>query len=163
LSTALFALGPAWSLSRTDLTNDLKLAPGLLTRRIAGGSLLLVGQLAVSLALVAAGGLFARAAVNATGADAGFPLQRQVVVGLDPSLAGYDENRTGATYRAILERVRALPGVERASFASTVAFGDMQMSGLVGSTAAEKDIDASFDVIGADYFETTWLMADGDG
>jgi putative ABC transport system permease protein len=154
LSTVLFALGPAWSLSRTDLTNDLKLAPGLLTRRVGGGSWLLVAQLAVSLALVAAGGLFARAAVNATGADAGYPLERQLVVGLDPSLAGYDQNRTRAAYAAILDRVRALPGVDRASFASTVAFGDMQMSGLVGSAGAEKDIDASLDIIGADYFET---------
>jgi predicted permease len=157
VSTALFALGPAWSLSRSDLTNDLKLAPGLLTRRVAGGSILLTGQLAVSLALVAAGGLFARAAVNATGADAGYPLERQIVVGLDPSLAGYDENRTRATYAAILERVRALPGVERASFASTVAFGDVQMSGLVGMPGADADVDASLDIIGTDYFETLGL------
>jgi predicted permease len=157
LSTVLFALGPAWSLSRTDLTSDLKLAPGLLTRRVASGSVLLVGQLAVSLALVAAGGLFARAAVNATGADAGYPLDRQIVVGLDPSLAGYDQNRTRATYAAILNRVRALPGVERASFASTVAFGDMQMSGLVGSTTGDADVDASLDIIGAEYFETLGL------
>ena len=157
LSTVLFALGPAWSLSRVDLTNDLKLAPGLLTRRVAGGSWLLVGQLAVSLALVAAGGLFARAAVNATGADAGYPLERQIVASLDPSLAGYDQAKTRAIYAAILERLRALPGVERASFASTVAFGDIQMSGLVGSPAAEADVDASLDIIGADYFETLGL------
>jgi len=97
----LFALGPAWSLSRTDLANDLKLAPGLLRRRVGGGSVLLVGQLAVSLALVAAGGLFARAAVNATGADAGYPLERQIVVGLDPSLAGYNQPKTRATYAAM--------------------------------------------------------------
>ena len=157
LSTVLFALGPAWSLSRTDLTNDLRLAPGLLSRRVGSGSMLLVGQLAVSLALVAAGGLFARAAVNATGADAGYPLERQIVVGLDPSLAGYDQPKTRATYAAILDRVRALPGVERASFASTVAFGDVQMSGLVGGPAADTDVDASFDIIGADYFEALGL------
>jgi predicted permease len=157
LSTVMFALGPAWSLSRPDLTNDLKLAPGRLTRRVASGSFLVAGQLAVSLALVAAGGLFARGAVNAAAADAGYPLDRQIVVGLDPSLAGYNETRTRAAYGAVLDRVRALPGIERASFASTVAFGDMQMSGRVRSSAADKEIDASFDVIGADYFETLGL------
>lgn len=157
LSTVLFALGPAWSLSRPDLTNDLKLAPGRLTRRVASGSFLVVGQLAVSLALVAAEGLFARGAVNATAADAGYPLERQIVVGLDPSLAGYNEARTRAAYGAVLARVRAQPGVERASFASTVAFGDVQMSGRVRSSPAEKEVDASFDVIGADYFETLGL------
>ena len=157
LSTVLFALGPAWSLSRIDLTNDLKLAPGVVTRRVSSGTMLLVGQLAVSLALVAAGGLFARAAVNATAADGGYPLEHQLVVGLDPSLAGYNEARTRATYTALLDRVRALPGVERASFASTVAFGDIQMSGLAGVPGTEKDVDASLDIIGTDYFETLGL------
>ena len=157
LSTVLFALGPAWSLSRTDLTNDLKAVPGLLTRRAGGRSMLLIGQLAVSLALVAAGGLFARSAVNATAADAGYPLERQIVVGLDPSLAGYDQAQTRSTYAAILDRVRALPGVEHASFASTVAFGDVQMSGLVGAAGKDVDVDASLDIIGADYFETLGL------
>src|SRR6185436_8284784 len=45
LSTVLFALGPAWSLSRIDVTSDLKLAPGRLTGRLASGSVLVVLQL----------------------------------------------------------------------------------------------------------------------
>ena len=157
LSTILFALGPAWSLSRPDLTDDLKLAPGRPSRRLPSAAALVVAQLAVSLALVAAGGLFASAAVNATTADAGYSLERQIVVGLDPSLGGYDEVRTRAAYAAVLERMRALPGVERASFASTVAFGDMQMGSRVRSAPAQTDVDASFDIIGADYFETLGL------
>ena len=59
LSTVLFALGPAWSLSRPDLTEDLKLAPGRSGRRVPSGSVLVIAQLAVSLALVVVGGLFA--------------------------------------------------------------------------------------------------------
>ena len=157
LSTVLFALGPAWSLSRPDLTEDLKLAPGRLTRRVPSGSVLVVAQLSVSLALVVAGGLFARAAVNAAAAEAGYPLERQIVVGLDPSLAGFNESRTRAAYAAALERLRAMPGVEHASFASTVAFGDVQMGGRVRSSADAADVDASFDIIGADYFEALGL------
>ncbi len=157
LSTVLFALGPAWSLSRPDLTDDLKLAPGRLTRRMPSSSVLVVAQLSVSLALVVAGGLFARAAINAAAAEAGYPLERQIVVGLDPSLAGYNESRTRAAYAAALERLRALPGVEHASFASTVAFGDVQLGGRVRSSADAADIDASFDIIGADYFEALGL------
>jgi predicted permease len=157
VSTVLFALGPAWSLSRPDVMSDLKLAPGRLGRPGARGSVLVIAQLAVSLALVVVGGLFARAAVNATIAEAGYPLERQIVVGLDPSLSGYNEARTRAEYAAVLERMRALPGVERASFASTVAFGDVQMGGRVRSSAAATDVEASFDVIGADYFETLGL------
>ena len=40
-------------------------------------------------------------------------------------MAGYDEARGRATYRTMLERLRALPGVEHASVASTVPFGDI--------------------------------------
>ena len=157
LSTILFALGPAWSLSRPDLIDDLKLTPGRPSRRLPSAAALVVAQLAVSLALVAAGGLFARAAINATTADAGYALDRQIVVGLDPSLGGYDEPRTRAAYTAVLERMRALPGVEQASFASTVAFGDMQMGGRVRASSVQPDVDASFDIIGAGYFETLGL------
>jgi predicted permease len=157
LSTVLFAMGPAWSLSRADVVSDLKLAPGRRIRHAATGSFLVVAQLAVSLALVAAGGLFARGAVNATGADAGYPLARQIVVGLDPSLAGYNQTRTRAAYVAVLDRVRAIPGVEKASFASTVAFGDVQMSGRVESPSAQKQADAALDIIGADYFDALGL------
>jgi predicted permease len=156
VSTVLFALGPAWSLSRPDVTDDLKLAPGRADGR-RRGSKLVIAQLAVSLALVMAGGLFARAAMNAATADVGYPLEGQIVVGLDPSLSGYNETRTRAAYAAVLDRVRAMPGVERASFASTVAFGDMQMGGGVRSSPTASEIQASFDIIGADYFETLGL------
>src|SRR6185295_4219844 len=53
-STMFFALGPAWALSRPAVVSDLKETPGR-GKRSATGPLLVVGQLAVSLALVAAG------------------------------------------------------------------------------------------------------------
>jgi predicted permease len=154
LSTILFALGPAWSASRLDVTEHLKLAPGRGARRTFGRSLLVVGQIAVSLALVAAGGLFARGAIAASSADVGYPLTGQIVIGLDPSLAGYDVARTRAIYRAVLERVRRLASVSRASVASTVAFGDVQMGARVRTRQTDDEIEAGMDVVGADYFTT---------
>jgi predicted permease len=154
LSTLFFALGPAWSLSRPEVTGDLKGEPGRVTRRMGVGPILVIGQLAASLALVAAGGLFTRGAVNAATVDAGFPMAHQLVVNVDPSLAGYNESRTRETYRAILDRLRSLPGVERASLASTVAFGDIQLGGRVRTSPTDAGIDATFDAIGADYFDT---------
>src|SRR5262245_14128860 len=58
LSTIAFALGPAWSLSRPALADDLKgeLTPAAaVRRRFRSGSFLVVEQFAVSLRLVAAG------------------------------------------------------------------------------------------------------------
>ena len=68
---------------------------------------------AVSLALVTAGGLFVRGALNVAVADPGFSLDRELMVTVDASLAGYQEARGRATYRTMIDRLRALPGIER--------------------------------------------------
>jgi putative ABC transport system permease protein len=153
-STVFFALGPAWALSRPAVAGDLKGEPGTVARRFAVGPALVIGQLAVSLALVATGGLFVRAAINASTADAGFSFDRQLTIGLDPSLAGYDEARTRAAYRAALDRVRSLPGVERVSFVSTVPFGEITEGRVVKASPERDGVQANFVVIGADYFST---------
>jgi len=153
-STLCFAAGPAWSLSRPALTGDLKGEPTTGVGRIGTGPTLLVIQLAVSLALVAAGGLFVRAASRAAQADMGFPVEGELVVGLDPSLAGYNEAQVRSTYRAVLARVRAMPGVERASFASTVPLGSMTEGKTVHRKDDDKGVHAIFVVVGSGYFDT---------
>ena len=115
LSTIFFALGPAWAASRAELVPDLKSdtrdgSPRRAVSRLVSGPALVVSQLAVSLALVTAGGLFVRGALNVAVIDPGFPLERELVVNVDASMAGYDEARGRAAYRALLDRVRALPG-----------------------------------------------------
>ena len=128
LSTIFFALGPAWAASRAELVPDLKSDTrdgSARASRLVSGPVLVIGQLAVSLALVTAGGLFARGALNIATTDPGFSLDRELIVGVDAGMAGYDEARGRATYRVMIDRLRALPGIEHASVASTVPFGDM--------------------------------------
>jgi len=159
-TTICFALGPAWSLSRPTVLGDLKgeLAPAArVSRRFGTGSLLVVGQVAVSLALVAAGGLFMRAAINAAAIDPGFSLNNHLVVSMDPSLAGYDSARTRAVYRGALERVRALPGVERASVGSIVPFGEFREGRTIRLKPSDDGIGADFLIVGAEYFDTIGL------
>ncbi len=153
-STICFALGPAWALSRPTVQGDLKGALSPASRWIGTGPALVVGQLAVSLALVAAGGLFVRAAVKAAGADPGFSLNHQLVFGLDPSLAGYSESQGRAVYARVLEAVRAMPGVERASLASTVPFGEMSEGRNVTVPGDPRKFDPEFDIVSSAYFET---------
>lgn len=154
VSTIFFALGPAWSLSRPQAFDDLKGDRGGAPRRRGIGALLAASQLAVSLALVAAAGLFARGAINIAGIDGGFPMEHQLVVGMDAGLAGYDETRTRSTYAALLDRVRGLAGIESASLASSVVFGDFQTSARVRTAPTESGIEAVSDIVGGRYFET---------
>lgn len=154
-STIFFALGPSWTLSRPAVSADLKGELGATERsrrRFGTGSLLVVGQLAVSLALVAAGGLFVRGGINASRAETGFVTERQVIVSLDASLAGYDAARTSAVYRDALARVRSIPGVEHAAMGAIVPFGEFQEGRTVRVKPGDEGISANFNIVSADYF-----------
>ncbi len=156
VSAVCFALGPAWRLTRPAVTSDLKDEPDVV-RRFGSGSL--VGlQLAVSMALLAVGGLFVRSATEAGNADPGFRLDRLLVFSVDPSLGSYDEQRTRALYRTVLERVQATPGVEHASLASKVAFGEFVESGIVATadTPARESL-AGFTIVTSGFFDTLRL------
>jgi hypothetical protein len=118
-ATLVFCLGPALQLLRTDVFGELKEgARAAVTGRHRYLSLrhvLVVGQVALSFALLTAAGLFVRGAARAARADPGFPLDRSVVVGVDPTLVRLEEPRVRDFYRRALERVRATPGIEAAS------------------------------------------------
>jgi predicted permease len=72
LSTLLFGLGPAWKLARTDVVPELKEQVGEdsgrsrgLFRRFGARNLLVATQIALSLGLLTAAGLFTRGALKA--------------------------------------------------------------------------------------------------
>lgn len=172
LTTLLFALGPAVRLVRADVNNDLKLHPGEDAQRGRRGlpgvrNVLVVGQVALSLALLVTAGLFGRSAFNAMQFNPGFNLDRGVFAELDPGLIGYDETRTRQIYAELLERLRQQPGVEAVSLAATIPLGEMtlgegvQVGGApfpapveAATTAEGMSIGAGLNVIGPDYFRT---------
>jgi predicted permease len=167
LSTAIAGLGPAWRVTRPDVLPDLKEQPA---QERAGRGLtlrnsLVVGQIALSLALLTTAGLFMRGAVKAAVADPGFPLDGGAIVNLDTGMAGYDEARGRSALGSILQRVRETPGVQSASYASLVPFGEfnesrlVQKAGTPPAAAGQRD-EGSFAVltiVGADYFDTLRL------
>lgn len=164
LSTLLFAFVPAWNLSRPNLVSDLRASDNtdslsgnqrLLSRR----NLLVIAQVSLSLMLLTAAGLFIRSSGRVAGADFGFRLENRVLVEFDASMAGYDEAHGRQVYAAVLDRLKALPGVESASLAATVPFGMVSLGRGIqangGSAAAQsKPLSCSFNIVGEDYFRT---------
>ena len=166
VATVLFGLGPALRLSRVDLVSDLKElgadGAGLFGRRFSGRNILVVGQIALSLTLLATGGLFARATLNATATTPGFSYGQQLLVTIDPSLARYDEARGRAAHARALELIRALPGVADAAMASTVPFGEFHEGKSVERVGGHGTPSSAYRIIGAGYFRTLGLpMARG--
>ncbi len=171
ISTVISGLGPAWKMSRPGVVDDLKEHAGedagggrrLLSRR----NYLVIAQLALSLALLSAAGLFVRGALKAAHVDPGFSMDNGIVVELDPSLAGLTETRGREVCRLLLERLGSLPGIVAASPAATVPFGMVSLgrsvqkagesSGQADPNAAGKSVGARFNSVGADYFRALGL------
>ncbi len=122
--------------------------------------MLIVTQVALSLALLTAGGLFLRSTVEAGRATPGFDLEPIALAEIDPRLGGYDEPRSRDVVRQALERIRALPGVESASLASLVPFGTTSRRSRVQATGSGAPDDGSiafYYVVADDYFRTLAL------
>jgi predicted permease len=114
----LFGLLPAWQATKTDLVPALKdeFSFGGYRRSWLKNSLI-VFQVALSLVLLIGGGLMLRALQQAQTIDLGFTPQHAGEVSFDLRLQGYDEARGREFQKRLLERVRALPGVQSAGIA----------------------------------------------
>jgi predicted permease len=170
-----FALGPAFRLTRATTMDDLKQHAGEdVTHRRRARWLprnpLLIAQLALSLGLLSTAALFVRGALKAAAVDTGFHAEHTILAEVDASLGGFDQTHTLQVYRALTERLAALPGVTHASIGSVVPFGMISMSkearragthvepGARPATAAEgRGYQARWTSVGADYFAAMGL------
>lgn len=175
LASLFFALGPAIRLTRNDVNHDLKVNAGENSHATGRGfslvrNTLVVGQVALSLALLVAAGLFGRSAFNAMHFNPGFDLDHGLLAEIDAGLIGYDDQKARQRYDEILDRVNHLPGVESASLAATVPLGEMSLgegAQLAGApfpsppdakTMADgMTIGATMNAIGPRYFQTLGL------
>jgi predicted permease len=164
LSTVVFALFPAWKLSKPDVWVDLKEntsedVAGRGRRLFSRGNVLVIAQLALSLAMLTATGLFVHSAVRASNIHPGFSLENEVLAEVDASLIDYDEARGSQLYKALKERLRSLPGVQSVAIAATVPFGMTQLGKSLtpSGTAVSKDhpaLEARYNIVSEDYFQT---------
>ena len=131
LATLFFALGPALKLTRTDVITNIKEQAGEDStprrHRWLPRNPLVVAQIALSLGLVTAAGLFIRGALKAGSVKTGFRADSTLLIEADASLGGYDQTRSLQLYRAACDRLAALPGVQAASIASIVPFGSRHL------------------------------------
>ncbi|MFN2477171.1 MAG: ABC transporter permease, partial [Chthoniobacterales bacterium] len=129
-ATLLFSLGPALKSTKADLVNDLKqqvgepAQVGRLNRFFAPRQLLVMAQIALSLMLLFAAGLFFRGALKASGIDLGFESRDGVVAEMDFTLGNTDQAVAKRLMFAAVERARAFPGVRGAALATMVPMGN---------------------------------------
>ncbi len=120
LTGVVFGLVPALRASRPDLVPDLKgemPAHPDRYRKLGLRNILVVAQVAFSLVLLIASGLFVRSLYHAQQIDPGFDSSDVFLVPLDLSGFDYEDEEVRGFYRRALERVASLPGVEAVSIA----------------------------------------------
>ena len=164
VASLVFGGWPAWALTGRVVATDIKRNAGEDSHRPGGtriGNALVIGQVALSLLLLASGGLFVMSATSAATADPGFRLEGGLLAEIDPSLAGYDEARGRQLQRTLVDRLRSIPGVEAVTIASSFpfsGFNDSHEVALAGAASeSTQSIDAVFSVVGRDYARTLGL------
>jgi putative ABC transport system permease protein len=156
----LAGLVPALRGSSVDLNEVMResgrsVSPG--RQRFRTG--LVIAQVSGSLTLLIVAGLFVRSMLNAQRADLGFEPARVVNFAVDAHAAGYDEPRGREFYRTLLDRTRAMPGVESASLAATVPMGPISLGGPIhvegfSETPGQPKPSADMNAVSAGYLKT---------
>jgi len=159
-----FGLVPALQNAGVELNKTMRevgAATGGGTRQARLRKGLVVAQVALSMLLVAGGGLFARSLYNLQHLNRGFDSSGLVSFSVDPSLSGYDQARIRQFADRLLGDIRALPGVTSASLAEVAALTNSASRRTIevqGYTPAEREnMNAWANKVAPDYFRTMRL------
>ncbi len=159
LTCILFGLTPALRASRAVPASALRASGrGLTADRGKFGlrRMLVISQVSLSLVLLVGALLFVRSLRNLSTIDAGFRANGLLITGLDISRTNYPAARRAALYQELLNRLRAVPGVEDAASASVVLITGgfwNDMIEIPGQRTQERMVPW-FNRVSAGYFRT---------
>ena len=157
----LFGLFPALQSTRPDLVSTLRAGSGKLAGARAAARFrtsLVVAQIALSMALLAAAGLFVKSLTNVSRVDLGVKVDQVVTFGISPTLNGYSPARSKVFFARLEQELAAIPSVTGVSSALVAVFSNSSWGSDVAVTGFKggPDIDANsrFNEVGPGYFRT---------
>jgi predicted permease len=154
----LFGLAPAWRCSHQD--------PALLLQQNArslGGSgklskSLIVAQIALSLVLLIAAGLFVRSFQRLRSVNFGFDESGLLDVTLNPRPGGYDNLDMGSYHKQLLGRIAAIRGVVSVSYADISIPNPQPWHEMVSTSSADPatviQFSADGTMVSSGFFKT---------
>ncbi|HSR67580.1 MAG TPA: ADOP family duplicated permease [Acidobacteriota bacterium] len=158
-SALVFGLLPALQGTRQDLIAPLR------GERASGGgrkrlrSMLVVGEVALSVALLVGAGLMIRQVQQLSSIDPGFETDGRLTAGMDllTWLDRSDEERTAHVHR-LIERLQALPGAEAVAAVDRLSFkGSTNMRSICAQGQSSEECDDNpgpiVQVVSPDYFK----------
>jgi macrolide transport system ATP-binding/permease protein len=162
IATLLIALVPGIQSGRIDLATALKadswsVVGGRGKSRVRSG--LVLAQVSLSFVLLVAAGLLMQSLQKIRTASPGFSTHGVVDTWVDLVSAGYDAQRSKSFQDELLDRVKALPGVEAATFGrmTPMSYG-YYSSTLIAvdgyQPTPEEQPTVQYNEVGPDYFTT---------
>jgi predicted permease len=160
LTGVLFGLAPAWNAFAFVPAHSMRESGGAgetRSRPLVGKSLVVV-QVALSVVLLSAAGLFVGHLSNLRNVNLGFQRDSVLLVTLNPQGSGYDRSQLTTLYRELLERLQAIPGVRSVTLSAVTPIegpGAASFARVEGSREEPDDRRyLSTNSVGPRYFET---------
>jgi predicted permease len=167
LTVALFGIGPALGAARVQVWPAIKEGDRHERGRgrMRAARFFVVAQLAISLLLTAAAGLFARTLQNLERFPTGITVDGLLLARVEPRLARYPEERLAGLYDEILRRVARVPGVTRAGLSryrllsNSSSISDVRLEGTSGTPgfSARSDRLVYIQHVGGGFFDALRL------
>jgi putative ABC transport system permease protein len=159
LTTIIFGLAPAWAVAQTDLNETLKEGGrgGASRRRLRYA--FVVAEIALALVLLAGAGLTLRSFWRLQQVDPGFNPDGALTMRMLLPFESYPQPaQRVAFYQRVLERIKALPGVESAGAVSLLPMAGGNSSGTIsGENSAigpnDPVVEVEFRTATVDYFK----------
>jgi predicted permease len=161
LTAVLFGLAPAMHATKSDLVSMFK-GDGSIRwgrKRLEARSLLVIGQVSLSLILLVGSGLFLKSLSKARAIDPALAREHRLLLSVNPGLRGYDDVRGKEFYRRLIDGVRQLPSVRSATLAFPLPLDTYGRSQTVLveqplDKLATEGVPIGLSSVGLDYFTT---------
>jgi putative ABC transport system permease protein len=160
LTGIIFGLAPSWGVAHVDVSKPLKGQRSTPTAKHSSlRSMLVVSEVALSLALLIGAGLMLKSFVLMKRVDPGFRTKKLLTVWTILSEAKYAPQQQAAFYQQAWQRIQALPGVK-----SVGAIDNLPLSGIHGGgpftieghpTESDADAPSAYRcIVSVNYFRT---------
>jgi predicted permease len=157
----LFGLFPALHSTKPDLVSAIKAQAGQPSGARAAARFrtsLVTAQIALSMALLVAAGLFVKSLVNVSRVELGVKVDRVVTFGISPDLSGYDRARALAFFDRTEQELAAIPGVTGVAAASVPLLAGNNWGNSVSvegfKRGPDTDTGSRYNQVSAGYFRT---------
>ena len=166
LTAILFGLVPALRATHIDLSPVLKSGVSGSTteafhRRFPMAKILVVAQVAVSLVLLVAAGLFVHSLQRLSQVRLGFNTTRLILFRISPLPAGYKDAAIPLLYQNLLDKFKVIPGVSGASLSVDGLFSNTESGDPIAvegyTPTAGEAMNSRMDHVGPDYFSVVGM------